>query len=150
MSKDFSDLIYRLARKRTERVLGPAPTSGDDNEDAELLQGIRGWQFLQFFSYFRRFFNEPDSRHFRHKLSSFPFFLNILGISQDPKHTSARRTSGPQNSTNETKITRTFKKSEISTPLRKTCKLVFAVTARTPAAALGARRIKLIFFVHAR
>ena len=27
MSKDFSDLIYRLARKRTERVLGPAPAS---------------------------------------------------------------------------------------------------------------------------
>ena len=38
MSKDFSDLIYRLARKRTERVLGPAPASGDNNEDAELLQ----------------------------------------------------------------------------------------------------------------
>ena len=38
VSKDSSDLIYRLARKRTERVLGPAPASGDDNEDAELLQ----------------------------------------------------------------------------------------------------------------
>ena len=38
VSKDLSDLTYRLARKRTERVLGPAPASGDDNEDAELLQ----------------------------------------------------------------------------------------------------------------
>ena len=38
MSKDFSDLIYRLARKRTERVLGPAPASRDNNEDTELLQ----------------------------------------------------------------------------------------------------------------
>ena len=38
MNKSFSGLIYRLARKRTERVLGPAPASGDDNEDAELLQ----------------------------------------------------------------------------------------------------------------
>ena len=38
MSKDFSDLIYRLARKRTERVLGPAPASGDNNQDTELLQ----------------------------------------------------------------------------------------------------------------
>ena len=38
VSKDLSDLIYSLARKMTERVLGPAPASGDDNEDAELLQ----------------------------------------------------------------------------------------------------------------
>ena len=27
VSKDFSDLMYRLARKRTENVLGPAPTA---------------------------------------------------------------------------------------------------------------------------
>ena len=41
MSKDFSDLIYRLARKRTERVLGPAPASGDSNEDAELCKSTQ-------------------------------------------------------------------------------------------------------------
>ena len=37
MSKD-PDLIYRLVRKRTERVLGPATVSGDNNKDAELPQ----------------------------------------------------------------------------------------------------------------
>ena len=41
MSKDFSDLIYRVDRKRTEHVLGPAPASGDFNEDAELLKQHR-------------------------------------------------------------------------------------------------------------
>ena len=38
MSKDVSDLICSLARKRTERVLGPASASADGDEDAELLQ----------------------------------------------------------------------------------------------------------------
>ena len=37
VSKDLSKLIYRLARKRTERVLGPPPAVGDEN-DAALLQ----------------------------------------------------------------------------------------------------------------
>ena len=41
MSKDFSNLIYRLARKGTESVLGPAPASGNNNEDAALLQEHR-------------------------------------------------------------------------------------------------------------
>ena len=30
-----------MARKRTERVLGPAPATDDDNEDAALLQEHR-------------------------------------------------------------------------------------------------------------
>ena len=38
MSKDLSKLIYRLARKRTERVLGPPPAVGDNENDAALLQ----------------------------------------------------------------------------------------------------------------
>ena len=41
MSKDFSNLIYRLARKGTESVLGPTPASGNNNEDAALLQEHR-------------------------------------------------------------------------------------------------------------
>ena len=41
MRKDFSNLIYRLARKRTENVLGPAPADGNNNEDAALLQEHR-------------------------------------------------------------------------------------------------------------
>ena len=38
VSKDLSKLIYRLARKRTERVLGPPPAVGDNENDAALLQ----------------------------------------------------------------------------------------------------------------
>ena len=41
MSKDFSNLIYRLARKRTESVLGPAPEAGNNDEDAAFLQEHR-------------------------------------------------------------------------------------------------------------
>lgn len=34
VSKDFSNLIYRLARKRTDSVQGPAPAdSGDKNDE---------------------------------------------------------------------------------------------------------------------
>ena len=41
LSKDLSKLIYRLARKRTERVLGPPPAVGDNENDAALLQEHR-------------------------------------------------------------------------------------------------------------
>ena len=38
VSKDLSKLIYRLARKRTERILGPPPAVSDNENDAALLQ----------------------------------------------------------------------------------------------------------------
>ena len=38
VSKDLSELIYRLARKQTERILGPPPAVGDNANDAALLQ----------------------------------------------------------------------------------------------------------------
>lgn len=41
VSKDFSELIHRLARKRTESVMGPAPAGGDNENDAALLQEHR-------------------------------------------------------------------------------------------------------------
>ena len=68
----------------------------------------KGWQFLRFFYYFRRFFNVPDSRHFRHKLSSF-FHKYFQNFTRSKTHLRPSD-SGPKNSTNETKITRLSKK----------------------------------------
>ena len=34
VSRDLSNPIYRLARKRTDSVLGPVPADGDDENDA--------------------------------------------------------------------------------------------------------------------
>ena len=36
VSKDFSKLIYRLARKQTDSVLGPMPADGGDENDAAI------------------------------------------------------------------------------------------------------------------
>ena len=38
VSKDLAKLIYHLARKRTERILGSPPAVGDNENDAAILQ----------------------------------------------------------------------------------------------------------------